>query len=91
MEAEEFLRMILTERICGIVQEKYKRDNEQKKSYQQAMDEWEQTLKKQGTDIKQAFDQYFSIKEAWESDEQEALYLAGFTDAIRLLKRIRLI
>lgn len=55
------------------------------------MEQWEQVLKKQGKDVEQEFDQYFSIKETWEAEEQEALYLACFSDAIRLLKRIRLI
>ena len=86
METEEFLRMMLNERICSVIQEKYKQDDERRNAYQKAMEQWEQVLKKQGKDVEQEFDQYFSIKETWEAEEQEALYLA-----IRLLKRIRLI
>lgn len=52
---------------------------------------WEQVLKKQGKEVEQEFDQYFSIKETWEAEEQEALYLAGFSDAIQLIKRMGLI
>ena len=48
-------------------------------------------LKKQGKEVEQEFDQYFSVKEAWEAEEQEALYLAGFSDAIQLIKRMGLI
>lgn len=48
-------------------------------------------VKKQGKEVEQEFDQYFSIKETWEAEEQEALYLAGFSDAIQLIKRMGLI
>lgn len=41
--------------------------------------------------MEQEFDQYFSVKEAWEAEEQEALYLTGFSDAIQLIKRMGLI
>ena len=91
METEEFLRMMLNERICSVIQEKYKQDDERRNAYQKAVEHWEQVLKKQGKEVEQEFDQYFSIKETCEAEEQEALYLAGFSDAIQLIKRMGLI
>ncbi len=91
METEEFLRMMLNERICSVIQGKYKQDDERRNAYQKAVEHWEQVLKKQGKEVEQEFDQYFSIKETWEAEEQEALYLAGFSDAIQLIKRMGLI
>lgn len=91
METEEFLRMMLNERICSVIQEKYKQDDERRNAYQKAVEQWEQVLKKQGKEVEQEFDQYFSVKETWKAEEQEALYLAGFSDAIQLVKRMGLI
>ncbi len=91
MGTEEFFKMMLNERICSVIQEKYKQDDERRNAYQKAVEQWEQVLKKQGKEVEQEFDQYFSAKEAWEAEEQEALYLAGFSDAIQLIKRMGLI
>ncbi len=91
MGTEEFFKMMLNERICSVIRGKYKQDDERKNAYQKAVEQWEQVLKKQGKEVEQEFDQYFSVKEAWEAEEQEALYLAGFSDAIQLVKKMGLI
>ena len=91
MGTEEFFKMMLNERICSVIQEKYKQDDERRNAYQKAVEQWEQGLKKQGKEVEQEFDQYFSVKETWEAEEQEALYLAGSSDAIQLVKRMGLI
>ena len=91
MGTEEFFKMMLNERICSVIRGKYKQDDERKNAYQKAVEQWEQVLKKQGKEVEQEFDQYFSVKEAWEAEEQEALYLTGFSDAIHLIKRMGLI
>lgn len=46
METEEFLRMMLNERICSVIQGKYKQDDERRNAYQKAVEHWEQVLKK---------------------------------------------
>ena len=91
MGTEEFFKMMLNERICSVIRGKYKQDDERKNAYQKAVEQREQVLKKQGKEVEQEFDQYFSVKEAWEAEEQEALYLTGFSDAIQLIKRMGLI
>lgn len=91
MGTEEFFKMMLNERICSVIRGKYKQDDERKNAYQKAVEQWEQVLKKQGKEVEQEFDQYFSVKEAWEAEEQEALYLTVFSDAIQLIKRMGLI
>lgn len=88
---ETFLDSILAERICRIIQEKQERDKTIQDQRKAAMEQWGKVLEKQGKEVEKAFDRYFCVSETWEAEVQEELYLAGFSDAVRLLKRIQVI
>lgn len=88
MNTEKWIRRIMAERMDEIIRSQKSYEPEARKHREEVLSRWEELVREQGEEFQKAFEEYASEVQNWDNEDQEALYLAGARDAVRLLKRM---